>query len=324
MGSGKLEIIISEDGSTDATLPVAFSLQRRYPDMIRVIYANANVGLIKNFCRVFDFCRGRYIAYTDGDDYFCDRRKIQKQVAYLHSNPDVAMIYTGAAYQVGRHRLFRARLTKRTSERLMRMNNHSVKDFALSLFRKDPITANTPMFKHEVMSEAVQKIKGLFNLVEWFPCQDFEAYFYIATLGKVRFIADTTAVHRIYGESQSGTCNDLIAVARYLGDLRVKLAMIEQDCDYFPDSVKVWAVIGFISRLLQYLALTNQHSLLTPYVKGVATAFRDKLSRNMVRFLDVGDGALAHEFIRERSCEKKRQTLIYYVFKAIALNVLRM
>lgn len=89
-----VEIVVGEDCSADRTMAVVRDYERMYPDCIRVITAEENVGWRKNYRRTIAAARGKYIALLDGDDYFTHRKKLQLQVELLEQNPDVGMCYT--------------------------------------------------------------------------------------------------------------------------------------------------------------------------------------------------------------------------------------
>src|SRR5450759_4098791 len=64
------ELVLGEDYSTAGTRKIVFDYAKRYPDIIRVITSEQNVGMHKNGSRTGQACRGRYIAYCEGDDYW--------------------------------------------------------------------------------------------------------------------------------------------------------------------------------------------------------------------------------------------------------------
>ena len=88
-----IEIVIGEDCSTDRTLNIAMDYQAQYPEAIRIVRSESNVGWRENYRRTIAAARGRYIALLDGDDYFTHRKKLQMQVDLLEANPDVGMCY---------------------------------------------------------------------------------------------------------------------------------------------------------------------------------------------------------------------------------------
>lgn len=90
------ELIIAEDYSTDQTRKILFEYQSKYPAIIRVLFSDSNVGITKNAIRADLRTRGKYIAYCEGDDYWIDPEKLQKQVTIMESDPEIGMIYTGS------------------------------------------------------------------------------------------------------------------------------------------------------------------------------------------------------------------------------------
>lgn len=78
-----IELVIGEDCSSDNTREIALDYQRRYPQLIRVIYSDINVGAEANGIRVIRACRGKFVAFCDGDDYWVDPKKLQAQVDIL-------------------------------------------------------------------------------------------------------------------------------------------------------------------------------------------------------------------------------------------------
>lgn len=89
-----IEIVIGEDCSTDRTLNIARDYESMYPEAIRIIRSEENVGMRCNYRRTIAAARGRYIALLDGDDLFTHRQKLQKQVELLEQHPDIGMCYT--------------------------------------------------------------------------------------------------------------------------------------------------------------------------------------------------------------------------------------
>lgn len=88
--SFEFEILIHDDASTDGTIEIIQEYQRKYPDIIKPIIEEVNqyslgvtaVSLRYNFPRA----RGKYIALCEGDDYWTDPLKLQKQVDFFNSS----------------------------------------------------------------------------------------------------------------------------------------------------------------------------------------------------------------------------------------------
>ena len=91
----KYELVIGEDCSKDRTLQIAMEYQTKYPDKIRVLRREKNLGLTPNCVDTHNHCNGKYIALLDGDDYWTDDKKLQKQVDFMETHPE----YAGCAHQ---------------------------------------------------------------------------------------------------------------------------------------------------------------------------------------------------------------------------------
>lgn len=85
------ELIIGEDLSTDNTRTICIEYQKKYPDIIRLRLNNPNQGMMLNWINNIESGRGQYIALCDGDDYWTDPYKLQKQFDFMEANPDFAM-----------------------------------------------------------------------------------------------------------------------------------------------------------------------------------------------------------------------------------------
>ncbi|WP_147402480.1 glycosyltransferase family 2 protein [Aeromonas veronii] len=90
------EIIIGEDCGGDSTLSILYQYQAYYPNLIKVITSEGNVGANANLLRVLGVAKGDYIAICEGDDYWVDKFKIQKQYECLINRPEFHLCFTAA------------------------------------------------------------------------------------------------------------------------------------------------------------------------------------------------------------------------------------
>lgn len=88
-----IELIIAEDCSTDNTRAICRRYAEQYPELIRLITSESNVGAIANERRAMLAARGKYVAFCEGDDYWTDSLKLQKQVDFLESHPDYSVTF---------------------------------------------------------------------------------------------------------------------------------------------------------------------------------------------------------------------------------------
>jgi glycosyltransferase involved in cell wall biosynthesis len=87
------ELVIGEDCSKDNTRAICLSYQERYPHLIKLLDNKTNVGIHKNLILTLEACKGQYVAMLEGDDYWTDKNKLQKQIDFLDANPDFVMCY---------------------------------------------------------------------------------------------------------------------------------------------------------------------------------------------------------------------------------------
>jgi len=90
------EIVIGEDCSTDKTREIVIEYQKKHPDKIQLLLPEKNIGANANYIQTNYACNGEYLAYLEGDDFWIDREKLQKQVSFLDDNTELSMCFTGA------------------------------------------------------------------------------------------------------------------------------------------------------------------------------------------------------------------------------------
>ena len=87
------EIVIGDDYSQDATRKILLEYQKIYPDIIKLIFHEKNIGMIANQNKTFEACSGEFIAMLEGDDYWSSDRKLQTQVKYMRENTQCDMSF---------------------------------------------------------------------------------------------------------------------------------------------------------------------------------------------------------------------------------------
>ena len=89
-----IEIVVGEDCSTDSTREVLADYAQRFPDIIRPIYNEHNLGILGNYVATLRQCRGKYISACAGDDFWNDEEKLQLQVDIMEKDPEIGLVYT--------------------------------------------------------------------------------------------------------------------------------------------------------------------------------------------------------------------------------------
>lgn len=90
----EFEIIIGDDCSTDGVRELLKEYQHQFPEKIKLIFHEENIGLAANWATCVKECRGKYITNCDNDDYWHNENKLQLQVDFMESHPDIGMCHT--------------------------------------------------------------------------------------------------------------------------------------------------------------------------------------------------------------------------------------
>lgn len=125
----EFEILVHDDASTDGTADIIREYARKYPDIIKPYFQTENQFSKAGeypYMFIYRLARGKYIATCDGDDYWTDPTKLQKQFDFLEANPEYVMCFHDyVTFQNGGFGLPDAEKPKDwTSEELMNYNPH--------------------------------------------------------------------------------------------------------------------------------------------------------------------------------------------------------
>lgn len=177
----RYKLFIGEDCSTDKTREICIALQEKYPDKIELILNEKNIGGNLNAKNIYNACfnsGAQYIAMLEGDDYWTDANKLQKQVEVLEKNPECNICFTDKS--------------KLYIDKLIKDNNKNIQiktDF-LELIKGNYIATVTVLFR---------KPKE-FVLPDWFSqlkIGDWPLYLILLKDGsKAYYLKQDTAVYR--------------------------------------------------------------------------------------------------------------------------------
>lgn len=178
------EAIVHDDASTDNSAAIIREYAEKYPDIIKPIYETENQYSKKDgsLRRIMDkACQGKYIALCEGDDYWIDSDKLQKQINFLEKNPDYMMCFTRANV------LYETDF--KTKFHFDKAENREYS--ATELLNTWMIPTASIVYRKEIMD---YKIKG----EQRFISGDIKLYLNAASMGKVRGMNDYTTVYRVH------------------------------------------------------------------------------------------------------------------------------
>jgi glycosyltransferase involved in cell wall biosynthesis len=191
----KFEIIIHDDASTDRNVESIKSYQVKHPKLFKCIFQTENQYSKKDGSlekAIFDAPIGKYVAFCEGDDYWTDPLKLQKQVDFLEANPDHGLVYTKV-------------------KQLYHLNNRfSMKSWGgdattfEQLMLRNQISTLTVVFRNDLFKQYLKDIQP--NLKDW-QMGDYPIWLYFALKSRIHFINEVTGVYRIIQESASHSAN---------------------------------------------------------------------------------------------------------------------
>lgn len=179
-----IEILIYDDASTDKTAEIIREYEAKFPDIIRPLYQTENQYSrgVRIIAPQFNFprARGKYIAMCEGDDYWTDPFKLQKQVDFLERNQDFAICF---------HNM---QIVYEDNPYLNRISN---------INQQEITTIETLAYRNYIYTASCIFRNCISELPDWLyqcPIGDYPLHLLNAQYGKIKFIDELMGVYRIH------------------------------------------------------------------------------------------------------------------------------
>jgi glycosyltransferase involved in cell wall biosynthesis len=192
------KIFITDDHSTDKTAEICKAYQQKHPELINFESLKENVGPVENWIINFRKCinsGATYIAICDGDDYWIDNNKLEKQLAFLESNPDYGMVYADQIY-VDREN----KQTPPNSYYSNRLGLYDTGDIFWNLFENNFINTSTTCFHLNLIKDFFPEPGDIEKTSHYF---DYWLWLMIAKKSKVKFLNEKLATYRSHSNNLS-------------------------------------------------------------------------------------------------------------------------
>ena len=177
------EIIVHDDASTDGTHKILVEYESKYPNLFNNIYQIDNQFNKKDinilYSIVFPKTKGKYIALCDGDDYWIDNLKLQKQVDFLEKNKDFIICYHPTKILLGD-------IIK--EDFLNEKNIPKISHYNDLLCFGNYLQSSSVVFLNKVKDLPFEKINYL---------NDFILWFWLSQFGRIYKIDDVMSVYRL-------------------------------------------------------------------------------------------------------------------------------
>lgn len=178
------EILVADDFSTDGTRDIILEYKNKSKVDIKTIFQEENVGAARNWKALIFSPISKYIAYFEGDDYWTDPYKLQKQVDYLEQHPDCAICY----HRV--HTLQDGQLLPETLNTATTAENYTLDD----LLPGNKMHTVSVVFRNMFSS-------GIPAWISRCPIGDYPLHCYNAQQGYIHYMPDIMAVYRLHSAS---------------------------------------------------------------------------------------------------------------------------
>lgn len=191
------EIVIHDDASTDNTREIIKEYAFKHPSIIKTIFQKENMhsksGFYFQYTDVFPNATGKYIAYCDGDDYWIDPLKLQKQVDFLESNRDYGLVHTRAVIYSEVKKIFKD------------IGGFQFDDFE-ELITECTAVHSTACYRNKLLKKYIKEVKPQEHK-NW-TTNDFPMWLWFIQNSKVKLLDDITTVYIKRDESISHVGDD--------------------------------------------------------------------------------------------------------------------
>jgi len=221
------EIVLHDDASTDGTRDIIEDYIDRFPNLIYPIFRDTNQYSLgtRHIMARFNFqrCRGKYIAWCDGDDYWTDPHKLQKQVDFLEENPDFTVCFHNSiivdAYGQYQRHWHRLDLGSREC---------SMQELIESIY----IPTASFMFKNDF-----QDIPNwLFSLNNG----DWGLHLYHTHKGKTFYIAEIMSAYRLHDKSVWSSLKPKVKLRKQLDSVKkIQEALYPEYYEYIQNKIEI-------------------------------------------------------------------------------------
>lgn len=181
----RFEAIVHDDASTDNTADIIKEYAEKYPSIIKPIFETENQyskrdGSLSKI--MFNHLRGKYIAYCEGDDYWIDPLKLQKQVDFLETHPDYTLVCCNKDEYI-------------QSENKIRVCYKETGTFNINrLIIDNVVTTCSTMIRKDLLLKYYEEIPPkLLNL----SFGDYQLWLYMSARGSCMKLKDTMCVYRV-------------------------------------------------------------------------------------------------------------------------------
>jgi glycosyltransferase involved in cell wall biosynthesis len=284
------ELVIGEDCSTDGTREIVMDYAKKYPEIIRVITSEKNVGGLANSKRTNNACQGEYIALCEGDDYWIDPLKLQKQYDAIREQK--AALVAHATFVI----------FYKDGKSLIEAKVRKAQDISGFVELKDILSHEKQFHTSSIFLRA----EIIRNLPDWYydcPIGDYPLKVISAKAGKVYFINEVMSIYQ-KGNSVSYTSQKEVSKSKrdeWLFSHEIKQLKMYANLDNYTDHqytglideivrgrlVFLYSTIGY----LDFLKLSNYQRIylrwLEKITRKIPINLRMEALKEAIKHIDI-------------------------------------
>lgn len=196
--SFRYEVFVGDDCSSDNTANIVKEFAQKYPDIINAVIREKNLGASANIVDLVTRTKGQYIAFIEGDDYWIDENKLQKQVKFMEEHPDFVAVF-GRCIIVDENEDIIPGLEKEKGY-TKSGEEYSIKDFEKNIL---PGQTATSLYRRISFDELQKKLSGEIN--DERMMMDRGQVLFMLSLGKMYTFEDVFAAYRYVTNAKSGS-----------------------------------------------------------------------------------------------------------------------
>jgi glycosyltransferase involved in cell wall biosynthesis len=194
------ELIIADDFSTDGTREIILEYKDNHPNLLKLIFQKNNVGPAQNWIDLITAPTTKYIAYIEGDDYWIDPLKLQKQVDLLEVYPQYSFCFHNALV-LNENLIINPYYFNKPNQKIISTVEDLINNWYIS---------SSSLFFHR---------KHIDNLPEWFSnlySGDYALELILASKGDGYYSNDIMSVYRQNSGNLSSQYNNLKVVQSHI------------------------------------------------------------------------------------------------------------
>lgn len=220
------ELVIADDCSTDGTREILLEYKEKYPQIIHLIFRDKNVGATQNWIELLSFPKSKYIAYIEGDDYWTNPLKLQKQIIFLENSIDFTLCFHSAKEFIEKNNVFKI------------FSNVSNKEYSgKEILKEWIIPSSSIVFRKSLITDEFKNIASNYQLMYG----DIFLFLYACEYGKIYGLSEEMSIYRRHKSSTTqksfglGQMNKMLNHYRFICSLfnnkyksEIKIIITEQ------------------------------------------------------------------------------------------------